>query len=69
MMNTEFEYLALVVSYPELLGKTKKKKEYFQGHNRMMFEALTTTYQKFGELVLSEMVNNKNVDANDFAKV
>ena len=69
MMNTEFEYLALVVSYPELLGKTILKKEYFQGHNRMMFEALTSTYQKFGELVLSEMVNNKNFDANYFAKL
>lgn len=55
----EYELLALIVNYPELLEKNILKKEYFIGEDRIMFEAILTEYKKH-KVILAENLNKYN---------
>ena len=67
--TTEFEYLALIINYNEFLEKTILRKEYFEGKERVMFEILTTEYQKNKSLVVSELIKYKQFDTNYFVEL
>lgn len=65
----EYEYLALIINYNEFLEKTILRKEYFEGKERVMFEILTTEYQKNKSLVVSELIKYKQFDTNYFVEL
>lgn len=60
----EYEYLALVINYNDLLKRTIVKKEYFESKNKILFEIITKEYKKNNALVLAELIkyNNFNLD-------
>ena len=60
----EYEYLALVINYNDLLKRTIIKKEYFEGKNKILFEIIIKEYKKNNTLVLAELMkyNNFNLD-------
>lgn len=67
--TTEFEYLALVINYNDLLKKTILKKEYFEGKNKILFDIIKTEYNKNGSLTVSELVKYNNFDCNYFVEL
>lgn len=67
--TAEYEYLALIINYNEFLEKTILRKEYFEGKERVMFEILTTEYQKNKSLVVSELIKYKQFDTNYFVEL
>nr|DAI31699.1 MAG TPA: DnaB-like replicative helicase [Bacteriophage sp.] len=65
----EYELLALIVNYPELLEKNILKKEYFIGEDRIMFEAILTEYKKH-KVILAENLNKYNgMDINYYFRL
>ena len=46
IINAEYEYLALVINYNDLLKRTIIKKEYFESKNKILFEIITKEYKK-----------------------
>lgn len=62
--TAEYEYLALVINYNDLLKRTIIKKEYFENKNKVLFEIITKEYKKNNALVLAELIkyNNFNLD-------
>ena len=67
--TAEYEYLALVINYNELLEKTILKKEYFEGKDKTLFDIIKTEYNKNGSLTVSELVKYNNFDCNYFAEL
>lgn len=65
----EYEYLALVINYNDLLEKTILKKEYFEGKNKILFDIIKTEYNKNGSLTVSELVKYNNFDCNYFVEL
>ena len=68
-VNTEYEYLALVINYNDLLEKTILKKEYFEGKDKILFDIIKTECDKNGSLAVSELVKYNNFDCNYFAEL
>lgn len=68
-VNTEYEYLALVINYNDLLEKTILKKEYFEGKDKILFDIIKTEYNKNGSLTVSELVKYNNFDCNYFVEL
>lgn len=65
----EYELLALIVNYPELLERNILKKEYFIGEDRIMFEAILTEYKKH-KVILAENLNKYNgMDINYYFRL
>lgn len=60
--TAEYEYLSLIVNYSYFLGRTILKEEHFEGKDRLMFRALIEEYNNSKELIVSELVKNKNFD-------
>lgn len=67
--TAEYEYLALVINYNDLLEKTILKKEYFEGKNKILFDIIKTEYNKNGSLTVSELVKYNNFDCNYFVEL
>lgn len=67
--TAEYEYLALVINYNELLEKTILKKEYFEGKDKILFDIIKTECDKNGSLAVSELVKYNNFDCNYFAEL
>ena len=67
--TAEYEYLALVINYNDLLKKTILKKEYFEGKDKILFDIIKTEYNKNGSLTVSELVKYNNFDCNYFAEL
>lgn len=68
-VNAEYEYLALVINYNDLLKKTILKKEYFEGKDKILFDIIKTECDKNGSLTASELIKYNNFDCNYFAEL
>lgn len=51
----EYELLALIINYPELLEKNILKKEYFFGQDQILFNAILTEYKKHKVLLVENL--------------
>ena len=67
--TAEYEYLALVINYNDLLKKTILKKEYFEGKDKILFDIIKTECDKNGSLTASELIKYNNFDCNYFAEL
>lgn len=65
----EYEYLALVINYNDLLKRTIIKKEYFENKNKILFEIITKEYKKNNALVLSELIKYNNFDLDYYMEL
>lgn len=65
----EYEYLALVINYNDLLKRTIVKKEYFESKNKILFEIITKEYKKNNALVLAELVKYNNFDLDYYMEL
>lgn len=68
-VNAEYEYLALVINYNDLLKRTIVKKEYFEGKDKILFEIITKEYKKNSALVLTELVKYNNFDLDYYMEL
>ena len=68
-VNAEYEYLALVINYNDLLKRTIIKKEYFEGKDKILFEIITKEYKKNNALVLAELVKYNNFDLDYYMEL
>ena len=69
IINAEYEYLALVINYNDLLKRTIIKKEYFESKNKILFEIITKEYKKNNALVLAELVKYNNFDLDYYMEL
>ena len=51
----EYELLALIINYPELLERNILKKEYFFGQDQILFNAVLTEYKKHKVLLVENL--------------
>ena len=51
----EYELLALIINYPELLERNILKKEYFFGQDQILFNAILTEYKKHKVLLVENL--------------
>ena len=51
----EYELLALIINYPELLERNILKKEYFCGQDQILFNAILTEYKKHKVLLVENL--------------
>ena len=51
----EYELLALIINYPELLERNILKKEYFFGQDQILFNAILTEYTKHKVLLVENL--------------
>lgn len=51
----EYELLALIINYPELLERNILKKEYFFGKDQILFNAILTEYKKHKVLLVENL--------------
>lgn len=65
----EYEYLALVINYNDLLKRTIIKKEYFEGKDKILFEIIIKEYKKNNALVLAELVKYNNFDLDYYIEL
>ena len=65
----EYEYLALVINYNDLLKKTIVKKEYFESKNKILFEIIAKEYKKNNALVLAELIKYNNFDMDYYIEL
>lgn len=65
----EYEYLALVINYNDLLKRTIIKKEYFESKNKILFEIIIKEYKKNNALVLAELVKYNNFDLDYYMEL
>lgn len=65
----EYEYLALVINYNDLLKRTIVKKEYFESKNKILFEIITKEYKKNNALVLAELIKYNNFDLDYYMEL
>ena len=65
----EYEYLALVINYNDLLKRTIIKKEYLEGKDKILFEIITKEYKKNSALVLTELVKYNNFDLDYYMEL
>ena len=65
----EYEYLALVINYNDLLKRTIIKKEYFEGKDKILFEIIIKEYKKNNALVLAELVKYNNFDLDYYMEL
>lgn len=52
----EYELLALIINYPELLERNILKKEYFFGQDQIVFNAILTEYKKHKVLMVENLI-------------
>ena len=55
----EYELLALIINYPELLERNILKKEYFFGQDQILFNAILTEYKKHKVLLVENLSKYK----------
>ena len=55
----EYELLALIINYPELLERNILKKEYFYGQDQILFNAILTEYKKHKVLLVENLSKYK----------
>ena len=51
----EYELLALIINYPELLERNILKKEYFYGQDQILFNAILTEYKEHKVLLVENL--------------
>ena len=55
----EYELLALIINYPELLERNILKKEYFYGQDQILFNAILTEYKEHKVLLVENLSKYK----------
>lgn len=63
----EFELIALVIDYPELLGNTILKPEYFSDKNKILYEILTKEYERSKTLIINNLIKYEGFDIEYFS--
>ena len=58
----EYELLALIINYPELLERNIFKKEYFFGQDQILFNAILTEYKKHKVLLVENLSKYSGVN-------
>ena len=58
----EYELLALIINYPELLERNILKKEYFFGQDQILFNAILTEYKKHKVLLVENLSKYSGVN-------
>ena len=58
----EYELLALIINYPELLERNILKKEYFFGQDQILFNAILTEYKKHKVLLVENISKYSGVN-------
>lgn len=70
MQNTlEFDFLSLLVNYPEYFEKTIIKEEYLSGYDRIMFSILKKEYLNKKTLIIENLTKSKDFDLNYFCEL
>lgn len=69
METAEYEFLALIVNYPDLLEKNILKEEYFEEKEKIMFHILTNEYQRTKTFVVENLAKYKNFDIKYFVEL
>ena len=58
----EYELLALIINYPELLERNILKKEYFFGQDQILFNAILTEYKKHKVLLVENLSKYRGIN-------
>ena len=65
----EYELLALIINYPELLERNILKKEYFFGQDQILFNAILTEYKKHKVLLVENLSKYNGVNLEYYFKL
>ena len=65
----EYELLALIINYPELLERNILKKEYFFGQDQILFNAILTEYKKHKVLLVENLSKYSGVNLEYYFKL
>ena len=65
----EYELLALIINYPELLERNILKKEYFYGQDQILFNAILTEYKKHKVLLVENLSKYSGVNLEYYFKL
>lgn len=69
-MNTyEFEYLALIINFPDLLERNILKEDYFENNDKTMFSILVNEYKKHKEFIVGELIKYKDFNIDYFSEL
>ena len=65
----EYELLALIINYPELLERNILKKEYFFGQDQILFNAILTEYKKHKVILVENLSKYSEVNLEYYFKL
>lgn len=65
----EYELLALIINYPELLERNILKKEYFFGQDQILFNAILTEYKEHKVLLVENISKYSGVNLEYYFKL
>ena len=65
----EYELLALIINYPELLERNILKKEYFYGQDQILFNAILTEYKEHKVLLVENLSKYSGVNLEYYFKL
>lgn len=65
----EYELLALIINYPELLERNILKKEYFFGQDQILFNAILTEYKEHKVLLVENLSKYSGVNLEYYFKL
>ena len=65
----EYELLALIINYPDLLERNILKKEYFFGQDQILFNAILTEYKKHKVLLVENLSKYSGVNLEYYFKL
>lgn len=65
----EYELLALIINYPELLERNILKKEYFFGQDQIVFNAVLTEYKEHKVLMVENLIKYNGFNPEYYFKL
>ena len=65
----EYELLALIINYPELLERNILKKEYFFGQDQIVFNAILTEYKEHKVLMVENLIKYNGFNPEYYFKL
>lgn len=69
MEQLEYEFLSLVINYPQLLERNTLKPKYLLPKNEVLYEILLNEYSKRKEFIVYELQKHSNFDINYFCEL
>lgn len=67
--DSQFEFLSLIVNYPNLIEKTYIKEEFLENKNQILFSIIIKEYEKSNCLVIENLTKYKNFDLNYYLEL